>query len=88
VPHAEQEMITLPEHLISPLVFIEVHVVLSFVSPCFIFWSCLLDFEFLLFLSFDCLVSIIFTFTCLALFITVLGNGDILWLTLTSTFTF
>jgi len=25
----------LPEHLISPLVFIEVHVVLSFVSPYF-----------------------------------------------------
>jgi len=33
VPHAEQEMFTLPEHQISPLVFIEVHVVLSFVSP-------------------------------------------------------
>jgi len=32
----EQEMLTLPEHLISPLVFIEVHVVLSFVSPYFI----------------------------------------------------
>jgi len=31
VPHAVQEMLTLPEHLISPLVFIEVHVVLSFV---------------------------------------------------------
>jgi len=29
--------ITLPEHLISPLVFIEVHVVLSFVSPYFTF---------------------------------------------------
>jgi len=27
------EMLTLPEHLISPLGFIEVHVVLSFVSP-------------------------------------------------------
>jgi len=26
---------SLPEHLISPLVFIEVHVVLSFVSPYF-----------------------------------------------------
>jgi len=26
---------TLPEHLDSPLVFIEVHVVLSFVSPYF-----------------------------------------------------
>jgi len=33
--HAEQEMLTLPEHLISHLVFIEVHVVLSFVSPYF-----------------------------------------------------
>jgi len=33
VSHAEQEMLTLPEHLISPLVFIEIHVVLSFVSP-------------------------------------------------------
>jgi len=33
VLHAEQEMLTLLEHLISPLVFIEVHVVLSFVSP-------------------------------------------------------
>jgi len=29
------EMLTLPEHLLSPLVFIEVHVVLSFVSPYF-----------------------------------------------------
>jgi len=36
VPHAEQEMLTLPEHLISSLVFIVVHVVLSFVSPYFI----------------------------------------------------
>jgi len=35
VPHAEQEMLTLPDHLISPLVFIEVYVVLSFVSPYF-----------------------------------------------------
>jgi len=35
VPHADQEMLTLPEHLISGLVFIEVHVVLSFVSPYF-----------------------------------------------------
>jgi len=35
VPHAEQEMLTLPENLVSPLVFIEVHVVLSFVSPYF-----------------------------------------------------
>jgi len=31
----EQEMLTLPEHMISSLVFIEVHVVLSFVSPYF-----------------------------------------------------
>jgi len=31
----EQEMLTLPEHLISPLVFIQIHVVLSFVSPYF-----------------------------------------------------
>jgi len=29
------DMLTLPEHLVSPLVFIEVHVVLSFVSPYF-----------------------------------------------------
>jgi len=36
VLHAEQEMLTLPEHLISPLVFIEVHVALSFVSPYFL----------------------------------------------------
>jgi len=28
VPHAEQEMLTLSEHLISPLVFIEVHVII------------------------------------------------------------
>jgi len=35
VPHAEQEMLTLPEPLISPLIFIEVYVVLSFVSPYF-----------------------------------------------------
>jgi len=33
--YAEQEMLTLPGHLISPLVFIEVRVVLSFVSPYF-----------------------------------------------------
>jgi len=32
VSHAEQEMLILQDHLISPLVFIEVHVVLSFVS--------------------------------------------------------
>jgi len=32
VPNTEQEMLTVPEHLISPLVLIEVHVVLSFVS--------------------------------------------------------
>jgi len=31
VPHAEQEMGTLPEHLILPLVSIVVNVVLSFV---------------------------------------------------------
>jgi len=30
-----QEMLTLPEHMFSPLVFIDVHVVLSFVSPYF-----------------------------------------------------
>jgi len=29
------EMLTLPEHLISPLVFIEIRVVLSFLSPYF-----------------------------------------------------
>jgi len=33
--HAEQEILTLPEHLISPLVFIEDHVVLSFMPPYF-----------------------------------------------------
>jgi len=33
--NAEQEMLTLPEHLISPLVLIDAHVVLSFVSPYF-----------------------------------------------------
>jgi len=38
-------MLTLPEHLISPLVFIEVHVVLSFVSPYFMWLSCLLSFD-------------------------------------------
>jgi len=43
-PHADQEMLNLPEHLIPRLVFKEVHVVLSFVSPYFIFWI----------LSFDC----------------------------------
>jgi len=32
VSHAEQEMLTFPEYHISPLVFIEVYVVLSFVS--------------------------------------------------------
>jgi len=41
-------ILILPEHLISPLVFVEVHVVLSFVSPYFMLYSCLLDF------SFDC----------------------------------
>jgi len=30
-----KEMLTLPEHLISPLVFIQIHDVLSFVSPYF-----------------------------------------------------
>jgi len=33
--HDGYYMLTLPEYLISPLVFIEVHVVLSFVSPYF-----------------------------------------------------
>jgi len=33
IRYAEQEMFTLPENLILPLVFIEVHVVLVFVSP-------------------------------------------------------
>jgi len=28
-------VLALPERLVSPLVFMEVHVVLSFVSPCF-----------------------------------------------------
>jgi len=40
--------------------FIEVHVVLSFVSPYFMLYSCFLSFEFRLFLLFDCLVSIYF----------------------------
>jgi len=40
------EMLTRPEHLISPLVFIAVHVFLSFVSPYFMLLSCLLNFEF------------------------------------------
>jgi len=35
VSHAEQKLFTIPEHLISPLFFIEVHVVLSFVFPYF-----------------------------------------------------
>jgi len=35
VPHVEQEMLNLPKHLNSPLVFIEVHVALSLVSPYF-----------------------------------------------------
>jgi len=34
--HAKKEMLTLPEHLISPLVFIEIYVDLSlFVYPYF-----------------------------------------------------
>jgi len=33
--HADQEIVTLLEHLILPLVFIEVHVVLLFMSPYF-----------------------------------------------------
>jgi len=41
-------MLAIPEHLISPMVFIEVHVVLSFVSTYFMLYSCLLH------LSFDC----------------------------------
>jgi len=53
----EAVTLTLPEHKISPLVFIVVHIVLSFVSPYFMWVSCLLDFEFWLFLLFDCLVS-------------------------------
>jgi len=44
VTQAEKEMLILPEHLISPLVFIEVHAILSFVSPSFMWRSCLLDF--------------------------------------------
>jgi len=53
-------MLTIPEHLISPLGFIKVHVVLSFVSPYFMLLSCLF-----LILTFDCSlrgVSIFFTF--------------------------
>jgi len=50
VPYAEQEMLTLPEHLISPLVFIEVHVVLSSVSPYFMWYISLVFWI----LSFDC----------------------------------
>jgi len=38
VPNAEQEMLTLPEHLLSPLVFIEVHVVLYICSLFHQYW--------------------------------------------------
>jgi len=55
-------MLILLEHPISPLVFIEVHVVLSFMSPYFLWLSCLLDLDFWWFLLFDCLVSIFVTF--------------------------
>jgi len=34
-PYAVQKMLTIPDHLILHLVFIEVRVVLSFVSPYF-----------------------------------------------------
>jgi len=53
-----KEMFILPEHLISPLDFIEVHVILSFVSPHFMSLSCLLDFEFWMFLLVDYVVSL------------------------------
>jgi len=42
--HGEQEVFTLPEHLISPLVFTDVHVVLSFVSPYFLILSLIVSF--------------------------------------------
>jgi len=50
-------MLTLPEHLISPLVFIEVHVVS-------LFHVIVLSFGFWVFIVplFDCLVSLLFTF--------------------------
>jgi len=47
-----------PEHLISPLFFIEVHVVLSICVS--LFHVIVFSFEFWLFLLFDCLVSIYF----------------------------
>jgi len=61
VPHAEQVMFTLPEHLILRLVFIEiisccpVICVTSF-HVIFLF----LDFEFWLFLLFGCVISLYF----------------------------
>jgi len=43
-------MLTLPEHLISPLVFIDVHVILSFVScNCLVFL--ILSFEYIFILN-------------------------------------
>jgi len=62
VPRSGREVFALPERLVSSLVFMEVPVVLSFVSPCFMLWSCLLFFSFWLFLLFGYLVSIFFTF--------------------------
>jgi len=58
VPHTEQDMFT----LISPLVFTEVHVVLSFVSliscNCHVFWI----------LSFDCSFCLIAWYIYLYIF--------------------
>jgi len=51
-------MLTLPEHLISPRVFNEINVSLSFVPPYFMDLSCLLDFEFCKFLLFNFVVSL------------------------------
>jgi len=65
----EQEMLTLPEHLISPRLFIEVHVVLSvcLIISCDSLVFLILSFE--LFLLFDCFVSIFFT--CLGIRISI-----------------
>jgi len=54
-------MLTLPEHLILPLDFIEVHVALS-LYPYFMLLACLLDFDCSFCLIHDCLVSIFLTF--------------------------
>jgi len=70
-------MLTLPEHLNSPLVFIEVHVVLSSVSPYFMYLSRLFDFGFWLFLLCDCVVFLYFikTLRCFVLGIVLTTDG-------------